>query len=95
MIPSRTSRRDFAAIGLGAAALTAFGRSVSAAECPPGKVRLDGSGQQAGATRAKGVTDNVLASIPLVEETEVGVTDRRLRRLEIKPGGGRPLAQPR
>ena len=55
MIPSRTSRRDFAAIGLGAATLTAFGRSVSAAECPPGKVRLDGSGQQAGATRAKGV----------------------------------------
>ena len=37
----------------------------------------------------------MLASIPLVEETEVSVTDRRLRRLEIKPGGGRPLAQPR
>src|SRR5271157_4049209 len=66
-----------------------LGGRASAAECPPGKTRLDGSGQQAGPTMPKDVTDEVVASIPLVEETEVGVNDRlfRLRRLEIKPGG--------
>jgi len=89
MINSKASRRDLAAIGLGAAALVALGRSANAADCPPDKVKLDGTGQQAGATMPKDVTDDVLASIPLIEETEVGVKDRlfRLRRLEIKPGG--------
>ena len=40
----------------------------------------------------KDVTDAVLTSIPLVEETVIGVKDRllRLRRLEIKPGGEVP-----
>lgn len=89
MINSKTSRRELAAMGLGSVVLAALGGRASAAECPPGKTRLDGSGQQAGPTMPKDVTDEVVASIPLVEETEVGVNDRlfRLRRLEIKPGG--------
>jgi quercetin dioxygenase-like cupin family protein len=89
---NHTTRRDLATLGLGAAALLALGRVASASECAPDKVRLDGSGQKAGATMPKDVTDAVIASIPLVEETEVGVKDRllRLRRLEIKPGGEVP-----
>ncbi|MFO0992163.1 MAG: cupin domain-containing protein [Hyphomicrobiales bacterium] len=40
----------------------------------------------------KGVVDQVIAMIPLSEETEVGAADRvfRLRRLEIQPGGEVP-----
>ena len=86
------TRRELAALELGAATLLALGRIANANECAPDKVRLDGSGQKAGATMPKDVTDAVIASIPLVEETEVGVKDRllRLRRLEIKPGGEVP-----
>ena len=89
---TNVSRRELSVAGLGAAAVLAMGKSIQAAVCPPDKVRLDGSGQKAGATMPKGVTDDVIATIPLVEETEVGVKDRlfRLRRLEIKPGGEVP-----
>jgi len=86
------TRRQLAVGGLGAAGLLALGRYAHATVCPPDQVRLDGSGQKPGATMPKGVTDNVIASMALVEETEVGVNDRlfRLRRLEIKPGGEVP-----
>ncbi len=89
MIKHNTTRRDLGAVGLGAAALLVLSRAANATECATNKVRLDGSGQKAGATMPKDVTDAVLTSIPLVEETAVGVKDRllRLRRLEIKPGG--------
>jgi len=92
MFDTNKSRRDFASFGLGAAALLALGKAANGSECPPDKVRADGSGQHAGAMMPKDVTDIVLASLPLVEETEVGVSDRlfRLRRLEIKPGGEVP-----
>ena len=92
MFDTKKSRRDLASFGLGAAALLALGKAASGSECPPDKVRADGSGQQAGATMPKDVTDVVLASLPLVEEAEVRVSDRlfRLRRLEIKPGGEVP-----
>src|SRR5271166_5200073 len=83
------TRRQLTVAGLGGAALLGLGRFAHATACPPDQVRLDGSGQKPGATMPKGVTDNVIASMALVEETEVGVNDRlfRLRRLEIKPGG--------
>jgi quercetin dioxygenase-like cupin family protein len=86
------TRREIAAVGLGAAALLVIGCVANATECAPDKVRLDGSGQKPGATMPKDVTDNVLSSITLSEETEIGVNDRllRLRRLEIKPGGEVP-----
>ena len=86
------TRRQLAVGGLGAAGLLALGRYAHATVCPPDQVRLDGSGQKPGAMMPKGVTDNVIASMALVEETEVGVNDRlfRLRRLEIKPGGEVP-----
>ena len=89
MFDTNKSRRDFASFGLGAAALLAPGKAANGSECPPDEVRADGSGQHAGATMPKDITDIILASLPLVEETEIGVSDRlfRLRRLEIKPGG--------
>jgi quercetin dioxygenase-like cupin family protein len=92
MFCGKTNRRDLASFALGSAALLALGRAASASDCPPDKVRLDGSGQQAGATMPKDVTDVVLASLPLAEETEIGVSNRlfRLRRLDIKPGGEVP-----
>jgi len=92
MFDEQTNRRNLASLGLGAAALVAFGRAAVASDCPADEVRLDGSGQQAGATMPKDVTDVILASLPLSEETEVRVSDRlfRLRRLEIKPGGEVP-----
>jgi quercetin dioxygenase-like cupin family protein len=86
------TRRNLAIAGLSAATLLAMSKLAQATECAPDNVRLDGSGQKPGATMPKDVTDTVVASIPLVEETEVGVRDRlfRLRRLEIKPGGEVP-----
>jgi quercetin dioxygenase-like cupin family protein len=91
-IMRNVTRRQITVAGLGSAALLALSHSTRAAECPPNKVRLDGSGQKAGATAPKGVSDSVIASMALVEETEVGVEDRlfRLRRLEIQPGGEVP-----
>ncbi len=92
MITETMTRRAVARVGLGAAALAAFAAVAKATECLPDQVRLDGSGQKAGATMPKDVTDNLIASMPLADEKEVGVTDRlfRLRRLEIKPGGEVP-----
>jgi quercetin dioxygenase-like cupin family protein len=92
MFDATKSRRDLATLGLGAAALLALAKAANADDCPPDKVRTDGSGQRAGATAPKDVTDVVLASLTLAEETVIGVNDRlfRLRRLEIKPGGEVP-----
>lgn len=62
-----------------------------AGSCPADKLRADGSGEKMNSMPAKGVTDNVLASIDLAKEP-AAVTDRalRLRRLEIQPGGVAP-----
>ena len=71
------------------AGFTAF--SARAGECPADQLRPDGSGQQAGATMPKDVTDTVLATTDLSQEM-VGVTDHqfRIRRLELMPGGEVP-----
>lgn len=65
--------------------------SAQAGECPADQVRPDGSGQQAGATMPKDVTDTVLATTDLSQEM-VGVADHqfRIRRLELLPGGEVP-----
>lgn len=71
------------------AGFTAF--SAQAGECPADQLRPDGSGQQAGATMPKDVTDTVLATTDLSQEM-VGVEDHqfRIRRLELMPGGEVP-----
>ena len=69
-----------------------LGAGVAAAgECPADKVVPSGTGQQAGATMPKDVTDTVLASVDLGRE-RVGANDRlfRLRQLVIQPGGEVP-----
>jgi len=91
MFDSNTRRalRQTAAIAGLIAGFTAL--SVQAGECPADQVRADGSGQQAGATMPKDVTDTVLATTDLSQEM-VGVADHqfRIRRLEIMPGGEVP-----
>lgn len=69
----------------------AAGSAAFAGQCPADKVVPDGLGQKPGATMPKDVTDTVLGSVDLANET-VGVDDRlfRMRRLAIKPGGEVP-----
>ena len=86
--PRRAIWRTAAIAGV-IAGFTAF--SAQAGECPADQLRPDGSGQQAGATMPKDVTDTVLATTDLSQEM-VGVTDHqfRIRRLELMPGGEVP-----
>jgi quercetin dioxygenase-like cupin family protein len=65
-----------------------FAAAANAGECPADQRRPDGSGQKAGATAPKDVTDKVIASTELSKE-KVALNDRlfRARRLDIKPAG--------
>jgi quercetin dioxygenase-like cupin family protein len=60
----------------------------SAGQCPADKVVASGKGQPQSAEPARGVTDTVIVSTNLADES-VGVKDRlfRLRKLVIEPGG--------
>lgn len=80
--------RKVAMAALVAAAGMATASTAVAADCPAGKLVVDGKGQAAGPTEPKGVTDMVLAAIDLSKE-KVALDDHqfRMRRLEIQPGG--------
>lgn len=67
-------------------ALAVVSTTAMAGECPGGKVGVDVT--KPGATAPKGVTDNVIASIDLAQETEA-LKGRlfRMRQLVIEPGG--------
>jgi quercetin dioxygenase-like cupin family protein len=80
--------RGLAAAGILATAMSMGALSAAAGECPAGRIVADGNGQKAGATKPKGVTDNVLTRINLANEP-VMLKDHalRLRRLVVKPGG--------
>jgi len=89
MIVNRTSGllRGLALVAL-VAGTTGLVSNAAKAGCPEGKLVADGSGQQAGATAPKDVTDTVLGSIDLSKEM-VALPDHqfRMRRLVIQPGG--------
>lgn len=89
--PGPHTRSGFLAASVCAAALLGLSGAAVAGECPAGKTVADGSGQKAGATMPKAVTDTVLGSIDLAR-TAVGVPDRqfRMRRLVVQPGGEVP-----
>ncbi|HEY0419197.1 MAG TPA: cupin domain-containing protein [Acetobacteraceae bacterium] len=65
-----------------------FAPGAQAGQCPADKVVASGKGQAMSGNAAKGVTDAVIASTNLAEES-VGVNDRmfRLRKLVVQPGG--------
>ena len=72
-----------------AAALAAvFSVSVYAGECPADKRVADGQGQKMVSHGAKGVTDDVRASVDLAKEP-AAIQGRlfRLRELNVQPGG--------
>lgn len=71
-----------------ASALYFAAAAAHAGDCPADKRVADGKGQKPSAAAAKDVTDVVLRSINLANES-VAVKGRqfRLRRLEIRPGG--------
>jgi quercetin dioxygenase-like cupin family protein len=88
---SNTETRVWRRVALAGIVAGAFALGASAAfagECPAGQLRPDGSGQKAGATAPKDVTDVVIATTDLSKE-KVALKDRlfRARRLDIKPGG--------
>jgi quercetin dioxygenase-like cupin family protein len=84
----RSLRRTLSALGVAAAVLSIGSVTASAGTCPAGKVVADGSGQKAGATKPKGLSDKVLNRIDLVNEPVMLKNHAlRLRRLVIKPGG--------
>lgn len=88
---SRSPWRGLAAAGLVIGAMTIGSLTASAGECPADQRVGDGSGQAAGATMPKDVTDTVLGAIDVSQEP-AQIADRqfRLRRLEIQPGGEVP-----
>lgn len=60
-----------------------------AGECPAGKA---GENALAGAATApKGVTDDVIGSVDLQQELNLGAYDLRTRKLVVQPGGVVPL----
>lgn len=81
-----TTWRSTVMAGILLAGVSAFATTATAGECPAGKMGVDLT--KPVSTPAKGVTDNVLASIDLSKEP-AQIPDRllRLRKLEIKPGG--------
>jgi quercetin dioxygenase-like cupin family protein len=73
---------------LAATVAAAFSMSAFAGECPADKRVADGQGQKMVSHGAKGVTDQVRASIDLAKEP-IAVQGRqfRLRELNVQPGG--------
>lgn len=71
-----------------AGALMLITTSAFAGSCPLGKTVPDGQGQKPSTASAVGVTDTVIASTDLANES-VGINDRlfRLRKLVVEPGG--------
>ena len=83
---SRSLRRTLVVTGLAVASLSLGSVSALAGECPADKVGKNA--MPAGATAPVGVTDTVLASIDLAQESIAAESrDFRLRRLVIEPGG--------
>ena len=85
---SRSIRRGLATAGIVAAAMSAGALAASAGECPANRIVADGTGQKVSVAKPKGLTDNVLTRINVLNEP-VMLKDHalRLRRLVIKPGG--------
>ena len=73
-------------LGIAALALLLGGTGAYAGECPADKIGVDVT--KPGATASTDVSDNVLASIDLADQS-VALPDHkfRMRRLEIQPGG--------
>jgi quercetin dioxygenase-like cupin family protein len=83
---SRPFSRSKFGSALATITLLALSATAIAGSCPAQHVTT--SGQQAGSTEHKNVTDKVLTMIPLAKET-VGLKEHslRLRRLVLQPGG--------
>ena len=81
-----TLRKPFVLAAVLAAAASFATSPAGAGECPADKQYVDA--MKPSTVAAKGVTDQVLASIDLSKE-KVGLADHlfRIRRLEIQPGG--------
>jgi quercetin dioxygenase-like cupin family protein len=62
--------------------------AAQAGSCPADKMMPDGMGQKMSNAPAQGVTDTVISSSDLAQQS-VGINDRlfRLRRLVVQPGG--------
>jgi quercetin dioxygenase-like cupin family protein len=88
MIIGQTPWKRIAAAGVVAATFALGATAAVAGECPADQRRPDGTGQKAGATAPKDVTDTVIASTDLSKE-RVAAANRlfRARRLDIKPDG--------
>jgi quercetin dioxygenase-like cupin family protein len=84
----QTPWKRIAAAAFVAGAFSLGATAALAGECPADQRRPDGSGQKAGATAPKDVTDKVIASTDLSKE-KVALPNRlfRARRLDIKPDG--------
>lgn len=85
---SQATWRVLSVAGALAGVLALSATAAEAGSCPADQVVPAGQGEKMGATAPEGVTDTLLAAIPLANEIE-GMDGRNLRTrlLEIQPGG--------